>query len=226
MALYFALWLSPLHLIETLNSWKAWAGVLLCFVFHFFSLYASHWAWEKRTVHFIYKSFPFKFADSQSPAESLTVRHTVSTPYMHIMNRCMGRVVSHCLSAPNPAFWTLALWSWDSLQSRFSFAICQRGARGRLKLSRRRDSFLHTCWYLRVSPVRTCHLGSSNWFQYPALFCTFPESEEAQLCRPLSSCDDSTSEAVTPSPAVDVSAKLLGSKGSNLCPLLSQPLVW
>lgn len=81
-----------------------------------------------------------------------------------------------------------------------------------------------------------CHLvmayqpGSRSWFQCSALFCTFPESAEAQFWGALSSCDDCTSGAVTPSLVVcisvpyDSSFKLLDSNSANLCPLLFHPL--
>lgn len=123
-----------------------------------------------------------------------------------------------------------ALRSWASLQSRFSFAIRQRVLEGDWGCAEGTCSFLHTCRSLRVSPADGLSTCQSQLVPVFSSFCTFPESAEAQFCGPLSSCDDSTSGAVTPSLAVcisvpyDSSFKLLDSNSSNLCPLLFRPL--
>lgn len=90
----------------------------------------SHWA-----VHFI-RVFHLILQTPQHLAESLTVghsKHSISAQNEWMNGPCIKlSSLNSKSSLPNSA-----LWSWGSLQSRFSFAICQRGARGRLRLSRR-----------------------------------------------------------------------------------------
>lgn len=146
---------------------------------------------------------------------------------MYITSGWMGHVLSNRLSAPNMAFWTLLYKSGalcNHLSSLPSAREMSEGDWGWVGKEPAPSCILTDPW--ECYPVIVYHSGSGDWFQCSALCCTFPILAEAQLCRSLSSCDDSsTSEAATPSPQGSF-FKLVGSNSSNLYPLLSQFLGW
>lgn len=147
---------------------------------------------------------------------------------MHIMSGWMGQVLNYYFSAPGLAFWTL-LWEAGSFCNHVSPLPCAREVQREIK-AEREEGLAPSCILpdpRERHPVMAHHSGSGSWFWCSALFCTFPELAESPLCRPLSFCDDSASEAVTASPEVCVSApqgssfKLPASNSPNLCHLPS-----
>lgn len=148
----------------------------------------------------------------------------------HIMNGWKGRVVSHSLSALNPAS-KLLLCEAGALRNHVSPLLeAPEGNWG--WAGGETCSFLRTCWYLGVSPDeglsprqwQLVHVQLSfapSWNQQKLSFAG-PEAPVMTVPQKLSPFP----------PEVRVSApqgssfKRLGSNSSNLRPLLSQPLGW
>ena len=117
----------------------------------------------------------------------------------------MGYVLSYFLSASN---WPSGLCceKLGALCIHISTLPPARDAPERGGLSGRRTSPSRSCRCSSVSPVEGLLPSSGSWFQSPALFCTFLESTEAQLCQPQSFCGDGNSEGGTLSKAACISA--------------------